>query len=201
MNLGAISDRFAEMHQAREAALALCRKIIQLSSQSIRCLHRGEFEPAKTHLDQARAHVDSARAQLQGTPNLYYTGFLQDAEKEYVEAATLECFLDHGNLPEMDALGVSPATYAHGVGEAASELRRSILDCLRKKQFNEAEALFEQMEFVLDFLQTLDFPDGLTGGLRRTTDALRAVTERTRSDLTLTKIQSELLTVLEEKTP
>ena len=41
------------------------------------------------------------------------------------------------------------------------------------------------MDDIYSVLVTIDFPDAITGGLRRTTDMLRGVLERTRSDMTL----------------
>jgi translin len=53
------------------------------------------------------------------------------------------------------------------------------------------------MEDVYDLLVTIDYPDAMTGGLRRATDALRAVLERSRSDLTTTLLQARLQAAIE----
>jgi translin len=50
---------------------------------------------------------------------------------------------------------------------------------------------------VYGVLVTMDFPDAITGGLRRSTDALRAVLERTRGDLTNSLQQEKLLRELQ----
>ena len=53
------------------------------------------------------------------------------------------------------------------------------------------------MDDVYSVLVTIDYPDAVTGGLRRTTDALRAVLERTRADLTTTAVAARLQASIE----
>jgi translin len=53
------------------------------------------------------------------------------------------------------------------------------------------------MDEAYGLLVTMDYPDPVSGGLRRTTDALRAVLERTRGDLTTTLLQARLQAAIE----
>lgn len=184
------------LHAAREAALAVSRKIIQTSSKSIRNTHRQSFAEAESLLREAMEMVHTARANARPLPAIEYAGYLQDAEKEMVEAATLLAAVRNEPIPSYEELRVDATSYLHGLGEAASEGRRYVLDRMRRGEYAEAERVLIWMEDVYDDLITLDYPDGLTGGLRRTTDALRAVVERTRSDVTLSAMQSELLVEL-----
>ncbi len=181
------------MHQTREGALRECRLLIQTSSKCIRHVHRRQFTEAQGLLAEAQAVADRARGLLAPHPELYFTGFLQDAEKEMVEAAVLLAMVKGNTLPLAEALQVGPASYLNGVAEAASECRRYVLDDLRKGHLAEAERLLRLMETVYDDLIAFDYPDALTGGLRRTCDALRAVIERTRSDVTMTVVQRGLM--------
>ncbi|MCK4178073.1 hypothetical protein [Aciditerrimonas ferrireducens] len=114
-----------------------------------------------------------------------------------MEAHVLPVLLHGGVLPSAADLAVAPAAWLHGLAEAASEVRRYLLDRLRSGQGDEAEALLGTMEAVYDLLVTVDFPDALTAGLRRVTDGLRAVLERTRGDLTTTVAQLRLQAALE----
>lgn len=180
-------------HKAREGALARCREIIQMSSKSIRAAHRNELDASADWLRQAQERATQLRTQLATTPTILYAGYLQDAEKEMVEAAVLLAVVQGNTPPTAEELKVEATTYLHGIAEAASEARRTILDALRHGNAARAEGLLEFMEEVYADLITFDFPDGLTGGLRRTTDALRAVLERTRSDVTLTAMQNRLI--------
>lgn len=151
--------------------------------------------------DEARTALVAAHEALTPFPAVAFAGFLHDAEKEYAEAELTAALVAGSDLPSHTALGVQPAAWLNGLAEAASELRRHLLDQLRGGRLDEAEALLASMDDVYDLLVTIDFPDALTGGLRRTTDALRAVLERTRSDLTLTLVQARLHRALEGRPP
>lgn len=194
----ALKDEAASMYSAREAGLTYCRKIIQLSSKSIRNVHRHDYESARALLVEARQAAEQARAFLQPHPELYFAGYLHDAEKEYVEAAAVLAMATGQSVPTPSELGAQPMSYLNGLGEAASEMRRYVLDEMRAGRLGEAERLLHEMEFIYDELIAFDFPDAMTGGLRRTCDALRAVIERTRSDLTLTQSQSALIHELQQ---
>ena len=188
-------------HQTRERALAQCRKLIQTSSKCIRHVHRQQFDEARALLEDAKALAAEARTGLSPHPELLYAGYLQDAEKEMVEAAAVLAIVLGEACPSPSKLGVEVVSYLNGMGEAASEMRRYVLDQMRGGKMSEAERLLQAMETVYDDLITFDYPDSLTGGLRRTCDALRAVIERTRSDLTLTHSQRELLDALRDAKP
>lgn len=132
-------------------------------------------------------------------PRIAYAGFLHDAEKEYAEAVLTAALVDGSPLPGHQALGIEPPAWLNGLAEAASELRRHLLDRLRAGEIAVAEDLLSAMEDVYEQLVGVDFPDAVTGGLRRTADALRAVLERTRSDLTTTVLQVRLQGALERR--
>ena len=184
------------MHEAREAGLAHCRKLIQTSARCIRHVHRHQFDEADALLAEARRIGESAKAALEPFGEVHYAGFLHDAEKEMVEAAAVVSIVRGTQLPSPGELGVMPMSYLNGMGEAASECRRFALDEMRAGRLNEAARILADMETVYDDLITFDYPDAMTGGLRRTCDALRAVIERTRSDLTHTQSQHELVAEL-----
>ncbi len=133
-----------------------------------------------------------AQAALAPHPAVAHAGFLHDAEKEFAEAVLAAALVAGDPLPGHREMGVSAPAWLNGLAEAASELRRYLLDRLRAGELAEGERLLGAMDDVYDLLTSIDFPDALTGGLRRTTDALRAVLERTRSDLTLTLVQARL---------
>lgn len=185
------------MHDAREAGLVHCRTLIQLSAKCIRHIHRHQFEEARALLDRAKNTASSARIALEPFPELYYAGYLHDAEKEMVEAAAVLAIVDGKPYPSSEDLGTGIMSYLNGMGEAASEVRRYCLDEMRRGKLAEAEAILLQMETIYDDLITFDFSDAMTGGLRRTCDALRAVIERTRSDLTATVSQQALVAELQ----
>jgi translin len=191
----------AATHAAREIGLAACRRTIRASGLSIRAVHRDQLDDAAAKRQEAREALTEAQQALAPHPAVAHAGFLHDAEKEYAEAeltAALIAGVDTP-LPSPDDLGVAGPAWCNGLAEAASELRRHLLDRLRAGDLADAERLLGAMDDTYDLLVTVDFPDAITGGLRRTTDALRAVLERTRSDLTLTLVQSRLHAALEQQ--
>jgi translin len=192
-----LQAKLAATHAAREVGLAACRRTIRAAGLSIRAVHRRELDVAAERRRESRAALDEAHAALAPHPAVAYAGFLHDAEKEYAEAELTAALVDGAALPGPDEVGVTGPAWCNGLAEAASELRRHLLDRLRAGDLPDAERLLAAMDDVYDLLVTIDFPDAITGGLRRTTDALRGVLERTRSDLTLTLVQSRLQAALE----
>ncbi|CAN1511038.1 COG2178 Predicted RNA-binding protein of the translin family [Fimbriimonadaceae bacterium] len=186
-----LKERAQGMHEAREAALGHCRKLGQLAARSIRHVHRHQFDEAENLLEQAKQAAEAARASLRPFPELN-PAYLHDSEKEMVEAAAVLAIVRGLPYPTPQELGAQVMSYLNGMGEAASEVRRFALDSIRHGKVEEAEAILGQMEMIYEDLITFDFSDAMTGGLRRTCDALRAVVERTRSDLTLTTTQQAL---------
>jgi translin len=193
---GGLRDRAQGMHEAREAALAQCRKLGQLSARSIRHVHRHQFEEAESLLEEAKASAEAARAILRPFPELN-NAYLHDTEKEMVEAAAVLAIVHDRPYPTPEDLGAQVMSYLNGMGEAASEVRRFALDEMRRGNTERAEAILAQMEGIYEELITFDYSDAMTGGLRRTCDALRAVIERTRSDLTATSTQQALVRQLQ----
>lgn len=143
------------------------------------------------------ASLREAQSSLAPFPVVAFAGFLHDAEKEYAEAVLTRALVAGSDPPGPDEVGVGVPAWLNGLAEAASELRRHLLDLLRVDQTGEAERLLATMEDVYEALVTVDYPDAVTGGLRRTADALRAVLERTRSDVTTTVMQLRLRASLE----
>lgn len=184
-----IVENFAEKNAARERALAASRTLIRMSANSIRAVHRGEFEAAAATLDEARAIRDDAVAALQNHLDIYYAGFLHDAQKEYAEARTTLALLSGHVIPTPEELGVEYAAYLNGIAEAVGEMRRMVLDRLRRGQFDGCEQILQSMDDIYAVLVTIDFPDAMTGGLRRTTDQTRGILEKTRGDLTMAIVQ------------
>ena len=187
-----ILANFQAKDAAREKALPLCRETIRYCSQSIRAIHRQEFDKAAEMLLTAQELVSEAGNSLSVYSELKHHRFLLDAQKEFAEGRTTLALITKQKLPTPQELAVEDSAYLNGLGEAVGELRRYILDGLRKGDFSRGEELLQAMDDVYDVLVTMDFPDAITGSLRRTTDMVRAVLERTRSDLTLTIQQKSL---------
>lgn len=193
-----ILDHFAAKNAAREQALSASRTIIRMSANSIRAVHRGEFDKAAAQLDEAKAVRDAAVKALEGHADVYHAGFLHDAQKEYAEARTTLALLSGGAIPSPEELGVEYPAYLNGIAEAVGEMRRMVLDRLRAGQYDGCEEILDAMDDIYSVLVTIDFPDAMTGGLRRTTDQTRGILEKTRGDLTMAMVQREAIRALNE---
>lgn len=176
----------------REDALRQSRELIRLSATTVRSIHRHEFDIAQQGLFEASQRASDLSTLCQTHADIYYAGYVQDALKEYAEACLLYALVQSQPLPSFADLNIEIPAYLNALCEAASECRRHILDLLRNNDTKEAERLLAEMDDIYYMLVTFDYPDALTGGLRRSVDALRAVLERTRGDVTITTIQREL---------
>jgi translin len=186
-----------EKHAAREVTLAASRKAILSCASAIRAVHRREFREARALIAEAAAYLAGAETALDGHGDVRYGGLLNDAKKEFAEANLTLAFVEDNPLPTAEELLVDVQPYLNGMAEAASELRRQVLDCLRRDEGADAERLLGLMDEVYGVLITVDYPDALTGGLRRSTDALRAVLERTRGDVTTAIVAARLQGAIE----
>jgi translin len=189
---GQVRQTLSDRDEAREKALPLCREVINHCSHAIRAVHRQEFDQGRELLKSARNLLDKVNQTVNAYGALGYTGFIRDAEKEYAEGCITLALVTRERLPEPDEWGIDAAAYLNGLGEAAGELRRYLLDSIRGGELSRGEELLSAMDDIYSMLITMDFPDAITGGLRRTTDMVRGVLERTRSDLTVVIRQKDL---------
>jgi translin len=201
-NLEPIADRIrqdlAAKDAAREKVLPKCRDAIRHCSQAIRAVHRQEFDKAKELLKGARKLLSEAESAFSTHDELGYAGFVRDAQKEFAEGSVTLALVTGKPLPTPEELGVDAVAYLKGMGEAVGELRRYLLDSMRKGDLSNGEELLAAMDDIYNTLVTMDFPDAITGGLRHTTDMVRGVLERTRSDLTLAMGQKGVVDKLDE---
>jgi translin len=189
---------FAAEDEAREKALRSCRRVIRHSADAIRAVHRQEHDKAKELLDSAYKLLRELNHDLARHGRLLHSGFVHDAQKEFAEGYITLTLIAGEDLPRPEALGVSNAAYLDGLGESVGELRRYILDSLRRGDFSHCEELLNLMDEIYGILITMDFPELLSHGLRRTTDAIRGIIERTRGDLTVALRQKQLETKLND---
>ena len=183
--------------EAREKLLPLCRDAIRHSSNAIRAVHRQEFKQAKDSIYTARKLLSEAEG-IGEYSETGGSGIIRDAQKEYAEANITLALVTGETLPRHVELGVDAAAYLNGMGESVGEIRRYLLDAMRQGDLSRGEELLGAMDDIYSVLVTMDFPDAITQGLRRTTDMVRGVLEKTRSDLTLAIRQKALETRLGE---
>jgi translin len=187
-----VDARMAALNAAREKALDDARQIVRLSANSIRAVHRRDFETGLRLGNEAGALVANLRQELVSYPMLHWSGYVQDAQKEYAEARLVYAIIAGDRLPGPETLGVEDAAYLNGMGETVGELRRHVLDTIREGRLERGEQMLSVMDDIYNLLIGIDYPDAITGSLRRTTDSVRGILERTRGDLTITLRQAAL---------
>jgi translin len=187
-----IRQNFELRTEVRDEALKQSRQLTRACSLSIRAVHRNEFDVMEANLSEARTLADKLRKDLKDHPDLYYAGYSQDSLKEFVEANVTCALIQNQALHTPEELGVEYATYLNGLAEVVGELRRRILDILRSGYSQEAERLLNHMDDIYSVLVTMDYPDAITGGLRRQTDLVRGLVEKTRGDVTFSLRREDL---------
>lgn len=193
----AIREQMTAISGRRDQTLALSRALTRSCAHSIRAIHRHEWDEAEALLAQARGEAAAMVEPLAAMPTVYHAGYTQDALKELVEAHVVYAVVKGRPLPTPDEMYVTGSTYLRGLSEAATEMRRFVLDQMRRGHVLEAEPLLDFMEEVYSHLVAVDFPDAVTDGLRRYADILRGVLERTRGDLTLAMRQDQMRSALQ----
>lgn len=200
-NLTVISERiradFVAKTAARDAAVTVSRELIRYCSMAIRASHRDEWDEAERLVSEAVRVSQQLITHVKPYPELYYTGYTQDAMKELCEAKITLAVAQGKPFPPPEEIGAEHAAYLNGLAEAAGELRRRALDKIRGGHSDESERLLAAMDDIYDVLVTMDFPDAVTGGLRRNTDMVRGVLERTRGDITVSFREAELKAAIE----
>ncbi|HET9725155.1 MAG TPA: haloacid dehalogenase [Actinomycetota bacterium] len=204
MDLDGISEgirrRFDERMEARERALPASRRAIRACANAIRAIHREEWENAHRLMDEAKAAIDEGLEAVRDQPEIRFAGYLQDAQKEYAEARVTEAVVTAKDIPMPEELAVEDAPYLNGIAEAIGEGRRHILDLLRHGKVAEGEATLSAMDDLYTVLVTMDYPDAITGNLRRSTDVARSLIEKTRGDLSVARVSQDLHDALERHT-
>jgi translin len=189
--------RFDVKMAAREKALPAARRSIRASANAIRAIHRHELDSARALMHESADAIREGMEAVRDEPDVANAGFLQDAQKEYTEARITAAIVEGEDLPGPDELGVQLAPYLNGMAETIGELRRQILDLLRAGDVERSESLLGAMEDLYSLLVTIDYPDAITGNLRRSTDVARGIMEKTRGDLSISIVQRSLHDALE----
>jgi translin len=194
----AFRRRFEQTFAAREKALVASRSSIRASANAIRAVHRGDLDQAGVLMEESRRAIHAGREAVRDDhPEVYFAGFLQDAQKEYAEARLTLALVTGAEAPSPDDLEVELAPYLNGMAESIGEGRRAILDLLRRAEVEASEHILQAMEDMYYVLVSIDFPDAITGNLRRSTDVARGIMERTRGDLSMSLVQRSLQDALE----
>jgi translin len=193
-----IRREFDAKDAAREKGLTRSREVIRNSADAIRSIHRGEYAAAEALMKASTKLLAEVHEALKDHPDVYYAGFVQDAQKEHVEAHATLALVRGEPLPDPDDLGVGYAAYLNALGEAVGELRRHALDRIRQNEFGWGEKVLANMDEIYYAMVSFDYPPAIDRGLKRTADVTRSLIERTRGDITNAARQQQLESALAE---
>ena len=183
-NLNNLSETFDKLNEIRETSLTISRAIVRDCSKSIRLIHRNDIKGAEKFIDSAKKKITELKKLTENVSEISFAGYVLDAEREYVEAVLFYVYESKGYIEPFEKFNVHPSSYIQGIGDTIGEWRRKALDHLRNLELVKSESYLNIMEEGLGILNELDYPDALTGGLRRYADNARGIIERTRSDIT-----------------
>ncbi|AMQ17766.1 translin family protein [Thermococcus peptonophilus] len=186
-----IREELDEKDLLREEALRITREIVRLSGDTVKAIHRGDIPTARARFEEVEKKVEELKEKLKDHPDLYYTGYVQTAHQEFVEAALLLSYVMGKPYPTPWELDVPKADYALGLGDFIGELRRYFLLRLLEGDIEAAERAYREMENVYNALMTLEYPKGLVN-IRTKQDQARHILERTLEDLTRAKLNKKL---------
>lgn len=187
-----VRGKLDRLSGARDDTVVLSREVIRTCANTIRAAHRGEIAAAHAQLRGAAEALGQMKERLADIPEVYYAGYVHDCQKEFAEAAVFLSVIQDEPLPDPDELGIEYAAFLVGMAEAVGEIRRHTLDVMRQGDLEKAEALLATMDEIYYALVTFDYPDAVTKGLRRFTDTVRGIIEKTRGELTTALRQEDL---------
>ncbi len=179
-----ITQELDHKDAAREQIIDGSRQIIRLTRQSVALIHHNERKKARTLIQAALKELKQLSKVSEEYPELYYGGILTPAQQEIAEVAILESLVNSEDFPQFEENLISPPAYLLGMADAVGELRRLCLDNLRELKLEGAKQSFSKMEEIYQALLELDYPSGLTPGLRHKVDTARRLVEETRTDVT-----------------
>ena len=176
-----IDGYLMERDSVREGAIKLTREIIRYSGWCVTAIHRGVMDEAQASLREAEDRVRRLQEALKPYPELYYSGLVYNALAEYVEAKLLLELVSGGEIQGPRELDVPPIPYLQGLGDLVGELRRLVLEYIRRGEYESAWSMFRVMEAIYLELRSLDYPDSLMPGVRHKADVARRLVDDTRA--------------------
>ncbi len=175
-------DHFlSERDSARENAIKKARDVIKFSGWAITAVHKGDLKEAREYLDNTERSAKELLNMVKAYPELYYSGMVYNAISEYVEARVFIDIIKGSDLKGPSELGVQPVPYLQGLGDVVGELRRLVLELIRKDEYELAWKLLEIMEFIYFELRKLDYPEALIPGVRHKADVARRLIDDTKA--------------------
>ncbi|RLF28857.1 MAG: RNA-binding protein [Thermoplasmata archaeon] len=186
-----IEKHINEKDRIREQALRSSRDIIIRCRKAIQHLHQNQNKEAGQHIKKASEELAELYNLTKKHADLYYSGFVENAAQEVVEAYCLLNILQDKDLPDPDEIKTTYSSYLLGLCDVVGELRRSALDCILAGEASEANKYLNLMEKIYDVIIRFDYPSALVP-IRRKQDMIRSLIEKTRGELAVASCERRI---------
>jgi translin len=177
--------------KGREEILTLSREMIRNCSIAIKSIHRNEINIYEEKIREIEDNHETLLKLVDKDP-IKFSKYLKTPEQEYMEAICLFLIINDKELPNPTDYKVDEINYLLGLADVIGELRRYILDKIRKNDVEDLEKFLDTMEEIYTHLFSLDYPKGITQDLRHKTDVARSIIEKTRGDISLSATVNRL---------
>ena len=177
-DIDSIIAYLAKKQKSFDSVTDLTRSLIRNAAPAITQLHNGDKSAAKKTM--ASAYGDVKKAVKFGAEFEYYT---RQACQEYAEARIFYGIVDKGVVPSQRETDVNQEAYLLGLMDVMGELKREILEELRKGGEDRAEAYFENMKQIYDTTRSVRFAEAVLSGFRRKQDTARIQLESAGSEI------------------
>lgn len=194
--LDKIKEILDEQEQERERLIKEIREVEAWTRKAINHLINGKISEAKSLIKKSEEKLRKLHRTKYKL--LYYSGITHNAQQELCEAKILLAIIERSELPEVDFEILLPTAYLNGLGDVVGELKRLMLDSMRRDDAKAAQYYFAQMQAIYDRISELRYPEAMAPGLRRKTDIARRIVESSREMLTQYLLDRNLKETLKE---
>ncbi len=181
--IGGIVKELEKREKEQDRILSSTREIIRHCSNGIKLIHAGKIAEAKRDIAAAQKKV----AQFSKTRQFSY--LLEQTYQEIAEARLLLAAVEKKGFPTWEELSMPFEPYLLGLCDLVGELRREMLEMLKKGSKKEAERYFELMSAIYEELLPIRFSNSLLPNFRKKQDVARSQVEQARSELVRAKMR------------
>jgi len=194
-SLNDISKSLHSVNAAREYLIKNTRDVVILCSHSIIAAHKGDLRLAKQKIKNAELVLKKNQKKAKDD----FKKYLITPEQELVEACSFLAIIEKKEIPSLKSMKVSKESYVLGLLDCIGELKRLMLDNIRKDQLKEANRIFNVMENLYLILYPFAMFDKIVKEARRKLDVNRSLVEESRAIITEEIRRNHFVKALTEK--
>jgi translin len=163
----------------------MSRDMIRNAASAITLLHNDRFAEAESTIKKMKVDAKS----LAGCdPQLKY--YSVQALQEYAEAVIFHSLKMGKGISSRESLAIDIEPYLLGMMDVVGELKREVLEALRKPDIKEADRYYSLMKEIYDSTSSIRFAEAILNGFRRKQDVARIQLESAGSEILFAKKRS-----------